>query len=226
MKRDRAAFTLIELLVVISIIAVLMSIMMPALRKAKYQAGNVLCKNNLRQIGIATVLYAEDYKAYYYVNPGGKLALEPYFGSTNDDNAKLTKVFQCPLDKKNAKGDEILGLIPTSYCVNVYFTLERSNSSFYKEDPSTPFKESYTLKVSDIKRNLADVFYMADQYWTADFSSFISDVSVQGVLWRDKMDWHNVVDSSMLYLDGHVETVNKKEACDRTGMLNRNWHIK
>ncbi|MFI4910293.1 MAG: type II secretion system protein [Sedimentisphaeraceae bacterium JB056] len=211
MKNRKAAFTLIELLVVISIIAVLMAIMMPALKKARYQARNVLCKNNLRQIGLATILYVEDYKAYFFKNPEGKIALEPYFGSSNTDNKKLTSVFRCPLDKKNAKGDDLLGLIPTSYCVNVYFSMEGDKTT--------------VLKASAVKRNPAEIFYMADQYWTADFSSYISDVSVQGVLWREEMDWHDTVDSSMLYLDGHVETVNKEEACDRTSLLNRSWHI-
>ncbi len=53
-------FTLIELLVVISIIAVLMSIMMPALSKAKSQAQEVICKTNLHQYSIATETYSAD----------------------------------------------------------------------------------------------------------------------------------------------------------------------
>lgn len=53
----RKAFTLIELLVVISIIALLLSIMMPALGKAKQQAERLVCKTNLHQYGIASHLY-------------------------------------------------------------------------------------------------------------------------------------------------------------------------
>lgn len=59
MKRFKA-FTLIELLVVISIIALLMSIMMPALGKARQLAKNTICKTNLKQIGYAVALYAQD----------------------------------------------------------------------------------------------------------------------------------------------------------------------
>ena len=55
-------FTLIELLVVIAIIALLMAILMPALQRAKKQAQNVKCQSNMRQIGIAANLYAEDYE--------------------------------------------------------------------------------------------------------------------------------------------------------------------
>ena len=60
----RKGFTLIELLVVISIIAVLLSILMPALQKAKGLAKQILCLNNTRQMGIMCVLYIEDNGRY------------------------------------------------------------------------------------------------------------------------------------------------------------------
>lgn len=56
----KRAFTLIELLVVISIIAVLMGIMMPALSKAKKSAQGVVCGSNLKQISIGMYNYLED----------------------------------------------------------------------------------------------------------------------------------------------------------------------
>ncbi|MFI4912813.1 MAG: type II secretion system protein [Sedimentisphaeraceae bacterium JB056] len=58
--KNKKAFTLIELLVVISIIAVLMSIMMPALTKAREQAKLVLCKNNQRSLATAVSVYASE----------------------------------------------------------------------------------------------------------------------------------------------------------------------
>ena len=60
MTNRRRAFTLIELLVVIAIIALLMGILMPVLHKAREQGKDVICRSNLRQIGIGASLYAED----------------------------------------------------------------------------------------------------------------------------------------------------------------------
>lgn len=63
----KRAFTLIELLVVVAIIAVLISILLPALGSAKNQARNLTCKTQVKQMGLAMMMYANENNDYYPV---------------------------------------------------------------------------------------------------------------------------------------------------------------
>ena len=113
--RRHAAFTLVELLVVIAVIAMLMAILLPALRKAKQLAQRVGCGSNLRQLAMGWRLYLDDNDGYfparatnvnlYYGGWRGDKDVAPRFFNTNvrlDPNLPSpheAKVFRCPGDR-------------------------------------------------------------------------------------------------------------------------------
>ena len=92
---SRRGFTLIELLVVIAIIAILAAILFPVFARAREKARQTSCLSNLKQIGLAVMMYAQDYDECY-PEPYTPFTNWPLWQDTIQPYMKNTQLLICP----------------------------------------------------------------------------------------------------------------------------------
>ena len=210
----KIGFTLIELLVVIAIIALLAAMLLPAFNQAREKARQAGCMNNLKQFGIANMMYADNNDGWLPVsNVDNKLwdyQLMPY---VNYDIAKFNtrgdfSVFHCPSGKVWSAAP-VNAYRSRGYAYNFYVT-------------STNYQN--VAKLSSIEKP-SNMFLMVDSSYGAEYN-FVEGYTLPAmgnVPFVDLSSWVGLITYrhsdrvNVLFADGHVESCAKGTYWDGGG---------
>lgn len=190
MRRLNAGFTLIELLVVIAIIAILAGLLLPALGQAKQRGRNITCINQLRQLGLAAHLYADDnddsLPGSAHSGASWRRTIAPYVESN--------LLYRCSMDRNLTR--------LTSYSINDFLTRKpfgapTINFSMMSSVPS-PSDTFYMGEAHEEETGGTDHFHFADASAGGfEPESFASQVAVL----------RHLGGANYLFVDAHVETM-------------------
>jgi prepilin-type N-terminal cleavage/methylation domain-containing protein len=225
-------FTLVELLVVIAIIAVLLAILLPALRLARAAGKRIACQGNLKQLTYAWGMYLDHYDGRFYQGANanvkyggwkGIMGLPPsprplnrFVGLAETlDDEKPARVFCCPADiggfpdSPRVKAFTLLG---TSYLTNVFLI---GQNHFNPYNPQTGALDSSinkrigNLRISQVTTSPAHLLLLGDQGW---FNQWAPMLLPEEATWeqqcRPYAEWHVKPRCyNIAFMDGHTAFV-------------------
>jgi prepilin-type N-terminal cleavage/methylation domain-containing protein/prepilin-type processing-associated H-X9-DG protein len=224
---SRSGFTLIELLVVIAIIAILAAMLLPSLGKAKTKAQGIQCLSNLRQLGLAWNMYADDYASRLPPNRGADDQANAWvrgwldFTPDNLDNTNLVYletgllwpysksvgIYKCPADNSTAKIQGKSYARVRSVSMNGW--IGQLDSSVIWPNPGNPTFRIFN-RLSQIPTP-SGIWVLVDEREDSIDDSYLGVDMVESKFGNWPASYHNGA-CGFAFADGHTEIKSWKDA--------------